>query len=430
MNSFNKGKISHILQIINVVPLFIFGIIMILLSSDWFTRTMYAEVEMGLENVANNIITTLDVAYPGDYHLKSETVNSETAYLLYKGDHDLTMDYNLIDRFKKDTDMDVTLFYQDTRILTTLTNSSGTRLIGSGAPEIIIKEVLNTGESHFYNNVFIYGTEYFALYMPLHNSDGSVIGMIFVGKPTEQVNTAIYKTVYPLAIVGLIVVLITAILVFLYTKSFVSVLSKIHYFLTNVSLGNLNTELDTSVLRRNDELGDIGRSALTMQRSLRNMVDQDPLTELFNRRSGDRKLQQIIQKSSKQETPFCVALGDIDYFKNINDTYGHDCGDMILQTIADKLRTHMFDCGFVARWGGEEFLLVFDHTDIEESHLILQKLLDDIRTMECSYDGHTIKVTMTFGLMNGNSTDHKQLIRQADEKLYIGKSTGRNQIIV
>lgn len=420
-----KGKLSYVLQAINLLPLFAFGIIIMLLGTQWFTNAMHTQVEAELRNVAHNIVTLLDVAYPGDYELKGEV-----AYQLYKGEFDITSDYTLIDRVKKDTGMDITLFYQDTRIQTTITESSGNRIIGTGAPETIIQEVIDADESRFYENIIINSGEYFAYYMPLHNSDGSVVGMLFVGKPRNQVDEQVQQSLYPLLITDIIVMIISAICVSLYMKGFTSDLIKIHHFLGNISTGNLNAELHSSVSKRNDELGDIGRSALAMQRSLRQMVEQDALTELYNRRSGDRKLKQVIEKSMKQHTPFCVALGDVDFFKKVNDTYGHDCGDVVLQKVAAKFRTHMFHYGFVARWGGEEFLLVFDHTNLEESHRILEALREDISSMETKYQDQTIKITMTFGLTAGFSNDIKELICSVDEKLYQGKASGRNRIVL
>lgn len=424
MTAKNTGKISYTLQAFNIIPLLFLGVVATILASQWFSNTMYDEIEVELDYVVHNVATILDVAYPGDYHLEGDT-----AYRLYKGEYDITNDYTLMDRVKEDTGMEITLFYQDTRVLTTITNSSGNRIIGSGAPEQVIQEVLDTGESRFYTNTLINYISYFAYYMPLRNSDGSVIGMLFVGKPREQVNQAVQRTIYPLIAVDIVVMLIAAFVVFVYLKNFTSVLLRIHHFLSDVSTGNLNAELDTSVLRRNDELGDIGRSALTMQRSLRNMVERDSLTELYNRRSAGRKLQQTLAKSVSQKTPFCLAIGDIDFFKKVNDTYGHDCGDVVLKNIADKMRAHMFHNGFVARWGGEEFLLVFEHKDLEQARESLAALLDNIRAMENQYDDQVIKVTMTFGLVEADTDDIKHLITTADEKLYKGKASGRNQIV-
>ena len=255
------------------------------------------------------------------------------------------------------------------------------------------------------------------------------MGMIFVGKPTAKVDAAIQKAVYPLFIANVILIIIVSLFTSLYTKGFVTSLMQIHRFLKAVSNGNLDTGLSSKLLNRRDELGEIAHSALTMQHSLHMLVEQDALTQLANRRSGDRKLREIVSNSFSSGREFCVVLGDIDFFKKVNDTYGHECGDLVLKNVSYILRTHMREKGLAARWGGEEFLLVFDGKGKEEALQILERILDDIRSMESEFDGQKIKVTMTFGLTVGNTDDVTALLRSADEMLYRGKTTGRNRII-
>ena len=425
MDRKNKGRLGQILQVINIVPLLIFGCISIFLCYYCFTQTMYGEIEQELRYVAHNVQTLLDTVYPGDYQLLGEAT-----YRLYKGDTDITQAYELVDNMKSDSELEITLFYEDTRILTTIRNlTDGTRIVGSGAPDLVVKDVLQGGNSCFYTKVMINGTYYFAYYMPIHNSDGEIKGMIFVGKPSDEVNSAVLKSLYPFIFVTIVAILLICIFLISYTGKIARVLLHIRNFLAEVSTGNLTAELASSVANRGDEFGDIGRSAVSMQSSLRTMIEQDALTGLSNRRAADRRLKQIIRKYETQQTPFSLAIGDIDFFKKVNDTYGHECGDLILKNVADMLREHMKPYGFAARWGGEEFLLVFDHSEVAEAHAVLEGLLEDIREMESIYDGQTIKVTMTFGLTAGNTTDITKLIRTADENLYEGKTKGRNRII-
>lgn len=419
-----NGKISYALLAINTIPLLFLGLLIMLLSSHWFTKTMYAEIEVELKNAAACVITTLDFTCPGDFELVGDT-----AYELYKGSHNLTGDHTLIDRVKEDTGFEVTLFYKDTRVLTTIRDEQNRRIIGSAAPDIVRKDVLAGGEPHFYNNALINNSGYFSYYMPLFNSDNTVIGMLFVGKPKKNVDISIQKAVYPLLVVDILAALAIALFNFLYNKKFVSSLLKIHNFLSEVSAGNLSAKLDPSVLRRNDELSEIGYSTLNMQRSLSIMIEQDSLTELFNRRSGDRKLRQVMDYATAHGTPFCVAIGDIDLFKKVNDTYGHECGDLVLKKVADCLRRHMYAKGFAARWGGEEFLLVYDRMDLQSACAQLESLLSEIRDMKCCFEGHTIRVTMTFGLAVGDGCSLTQLLRNADNLMYQGKASGRNRII-
>ena len=423
MANHGKGKISYILQAINTIPLIFFGVLILAIGTNWFTKAIYAEVEEELRNMAEGISITLDLLYPGDYRLTEDTPRR-----LYKGSHDLTFDYTLIDPLKEKTGLDITLFYQDTRILTTYSNN-GQRIIGTGAPPQIVEDVLQAKEACFYNNMLVYGTSYFAYYAPLYNGDGSAAGMIFVGKPSDDVNASVKASVYPLLLADVLLILAVSVFMFLYTRKFAGCLLQIRSFLKEVSAGNLNAKLDSQIVGRSDELGEIAHSALNMQLSLRTLIDQDALTALYNRRSGNAKLQKAISDFTSRHTPFCVALGDIDLFKRINDTHGHECGDLVLKAIADTLRQHMKDRGFAARWGGEEFLLVFEQMELEQAKSSLTHLSQDIQALEVPYRDDVIRVTMTFGLTAGNGDGVKELLCLADQKLYEGKVNGRNQIV-
>lgn len=420
----NKGKILYILQTINIIPLFFLGILILLLGNHWITRSMYAEVESGLANISRNLATTLDALYPGDYRLVGED-----SYKLYKGEKDLTTDYTLIDQIKENTGMEVTLFYEDTRILTTIRDSAGRRIVGSGATERVINDVLKTGEPHFYTKAIIYHATYFCYYAPLVNSDGTTVGMLFVGKPTAEVDNSVRDSIIPLMIADIILTLVISLFIFLYTHKIASALLQIHRFLKQTAQGNLDATISPAILRRNDELGEIAHSAIDMQRSLHTLIEQDVLTSLANRRSATKKLQQTAANAKALGYDFCIALGDIDFFKRVNDTYGHDCGDIVLKNIASILHKHMHRHGMAARWGGEEFLLIFERADEEQAFHLMAALLDDIRAAESVYDGQCIKVTMTFGLAAGTTDNITELLCAADHKLYVGKNGGRDRVV-
>lgn len=425
MRTGKKGKIAYILQSVSIIPLLIFGVVILLLGTHIFTKAMYTEVETELRNVCLNLTTSFDALYPGDYELVPEN----GGYRLYKGSYDLTSDYSLIDRIKQNTDLDITLFYHDTRILTTIFDGDEARIVGSGVSSTVMKDVFETGKAKFYTNMLVYNTTYFSYYAPLANSDGAVVGMLFVGKPTAQVDASVRASIYPLVIVDIIFMIVVSCFIFLYTRRFTSALMQIRGFLKEVSAGNLNASLPAEVLRRNDELSEIARSTQDMQRSLRNLVEQDALTGLANRRSGDQRLRQLVKNAASDGTGFCVALGDIDNFKRVNDTYGHDCGDLVLKMVAEIFRRRMHGNGFASRWGGEEFLLVFENMDLTRAKLLLKEILDDIRSAECKYDDVSVCVTMTFGLLQGDTENVTELLRNVDDRLYRGKNSGKNQVV-
>lgn len=425
MEARHKGKISYTLQPITIIPLIILGLLIMILGSHFFTQAMYNEVALELQYVSSNTITLLDAVYPGDYELRGDH-----ALRLYKGETDITSDYGLIDKIHTDTGLDITLFYQDTRIQTTVRDSNGQRIIGNAASETILNDVLYGQEARFYNNAMVGSSTYFSYYVPLTNSDGSVVGMLFVGKPRIEVDQAIQQTLYPLIIAVILTTIIMSFGIARYTKKLVTVLLKIRNYVSTVSAGNLDATLPEKVLEREDELGEIAFSIQTMHRSLRTMVDHDALTGLYNRRCANRKLEQALAKSVKNNSPLCLALGDIDFFKKVNDTYGHECGDVVLKQVARTMKETIRKQGFVARWGGEEFLIILEDMDLESAQNLLENLRQTIGKLDIPYDNKTINVTMTMGLIANDNSGPDNLLRIADHLLYEGKSAGRNRVIV
>lgn len=429
MGSQSKGKVYYSMQAISILPLLIFGLIIIFSSTYFFSKAMYREVAMEMETAADLCNSLLDCAYPGDYQLLESTHNNKTAYSLYKGDKDITNDYTLIDSIKSKTDMDITIFYQDTRILTTITNWDGQRIVGTGAPELIVSEVLDAGTPQFYDKVIINQSTYFAYYMPLINSDSTIVGMLFIGKPTESVNAMITSSIMPILIIGVIGLVLTGLFSFFYAKQIVSTLHKLKDFFAKISSGNLNATPDASILKREDEFSEIGSAALSMQRSLRTLIERDALTDLYNRRSCDKMLRTTITKARNNNQSFCAVLADIDHFKSINDTYGHESGDVVLQNVAKILKTHMHKQGYVGRWGGEEFLMVYENCGIDYAKEQLVTLQTILRETIHKVESSEIRVTMTFGAVCDTALEPHELVKKADENLYMGKANGRDCIV-
>ena len=172
-------------------------------------------------------------------------------------------------------------------------------------------------------------------------------------------------------------------------------------------------------------------------RKLNNLADTDPLTKLPNRRYVLRHIEECISNSSD---PICptVAIGDIDFFKKVNDTYGHEAGDRVLEILSELFQKTMEPYGLCARWGGEEFLFFFEHLNLDNAFYVLNDLLEKIRLTVIPFGEQQIKVTMTFGVEDALLKRSAQVeipkqvdsvIQKADKKLYMGKQQGRNQIV-
>ena len=163
---------------------------------------------------------------------------------------------------------------------------------------------------------------------------------------------------------------------------------------------------------------------------LKAVAGTDPLTGLMNRRSTKTRLQEIAENYKRDNVVVTVAIGDIDFFKNVNDTYGHDAGDFVLTEVGALLQDYMKERGFAARWGGEEFLFIFSGFNGDEATLSLDKLRTEIASKEFIYKDQSIPICMTFGVAEYDaSPSFDETINEADGKLYIGKQSGRNQVV-
>ncbi len=157
-------------------------------------------------------------------------------------------------------------------------------------------------------------------------------------------------------------------------------------------------------------------------------ANTDQLTGLYNRRRGQEFIEEI--KDSSFLGSVSIVMGDIDFFKKVNDTYGHDAGDEVLKAIA---RTMQESCGkdaFLIRWGGEEFLMIFGGKNGDETLGIIENLRVHIMEHPIKVKDNEISVTMTFGLAEYDfSGDVQNTVKEADSKLYMGKERGRNRVV-
>lgn len=166
-------------------------------------------------------------------------------------------------------------------------------------------------------------------------------------------------------------------------------------------------------------------------KELEHVASTDPLTKLWNRFRMIEHVNRCVRRFNRSEMNFMsIAIGDIDFFKKFNDTYGHECGDKVLQSLAEMFSKEMSGNGAIARWGGEEFLFLFENMNGDEAHTFLLMLQRKVNQMEIPYENEILRVHMTFGLSEydfGISLDDN--IKIADDRLYKGKTTGRNCII-
>lgn len=155
--------------------------------------------------------------------------------------------------------------------------------------------------------------------------------------------------------------------------------------------------------------------------------NHDMLTGLYNRRFFES-----IMKRSKdeKETSFSVAMLDVDDFKKINDTYGHETGDRVLAAVSKCIEACLPQDAVAVRWGGEEFVLYLPQVENSRALEVLETFRTNLSEQEIYHKGTRVAITATIGLCTGESiADYEEYLRQADEKLYWGKKHGKNQIV-
>ena len=157
-------------------------------------------------------------------------------------------------------------------------------------------------------------------------------------------------------------------------------------------------------------------------------ANTDALTGLYNRRKAKDYMAALVK--SNEHDSISLAIGDIDFFKKVNDNYGHDIGDVVLKQVAQTMKTTLRKQVFIARWGGEEFLLVFPSRNGDEAFVSLDQLRKNIKAMQFYAGEKNFSISMTFGLAEYDfNGDIDITLKEADEKLYIGKANGRDQVV-
>ncbi|MCL5023144.1 MAG: sensor domain-containing diguanylate cyclase [Nitrospirae bacterium] len=177
-----------------------------------------------------------------------------------------------------------------------------------------------------------------------------------------------------------------------------------------------------------------GTQCYLMSEQMRTLSITDSLTGLFNRRYFDNRLFEELQRATRYETVFALAIFDIDDFKLFNDTEGHPAGDEVLKTIANIARESLRSIDIIARFGGEEFSIIMPQTDKDKALLVAERVRTNIRDF-VPMNWKTFpqdKITVSVGLATfpADGTDAKALIRSADKALYRAKVNGKNRTVV
>lgn len=299
-----KSKMSIVTRIvlIGIVPLLIDLIALTVMSVNTLEKELQAENESGLADVAVLLDEVVEYAYEGDFSVGDDGK-------LYKGEFDMENLYTAIDGLKNTRDVELTIFYGDTRRLTTLKNSDGSRNVGTQANAEVAAKVLG-GETYFDPHLKIGNLDYYAYYMPLHNPDGSICGMVFAGAPSASVDAAISGILTSIIIMAVVLFAIAVVAIALIGRRMAGAVKNVTEGLKELTDGNLNARFDENVYKRTDEIGEMARCAGQLRDTLKGMISEIT-TEVHNIDNHAGELNDMSVHASQSTSEVSLAIEDI-----------------------------------------------------------------------------------------------------------------------
>lgn len=265
MEETNKRQIRFDLKkkilMLGVLPVLVLGLMVIFIAQTIVRDSLLKEIKDALQSAATSTFAAYD-QNSGDY-IKTE--NGE----IWKGSYNISKSESLVDSIKEKTGLEVTFFYGKDRIMTSAKDKNGDRILGSPAGETIQKEVLEKGKEYFSDSVSIDGTLHYGYYVPVYQGDSKKpVGMIFVGANKAQKDSAINKIINTVILVVLIVMLLCIAVAAVFAFNFSRALKKGINMVQSVSSGNLKNEMDTQLIKRQDELGDLSKAISSLQEEM------------------------------------------------------------------------------------------------------------------------------------------------------------------
>ncbi|MES9971528.1 MAG: diguanylate cyclase [Candidatus Thiodiazotropha sp.] len=205
-----------------------------------------------------------------------------------------------------------------------------------------------------------------------------------------------------------------------------------------VSLRRAHGEMEQRVESRTSELVQANQKLMQeiaerkhVERMLEQTSRTDYLTGILNRRAITIRLDQVMAQTARGSKSFCTILLDIDHFKQVNDQYGHDVGDLVLKHSVEKLQSCIRESDELGRWGGEEFLVLTPETELSEAHNLALRLCTELAATSFVHEHNEISVTASFGVtcyLSGENLG--ACLRRTDDALFAAKAQGRNCVVV
>ena len=268
MKEERKKKLIFKIILIALAAIIIVSVSLVLIGAIEIKNAYFSMVNEELKIASIQMEEELDLTYDGDW--------SGTDYTeVYKGDTLINDEYTtMLDLANANTGVDYTLFFGQTRAVTTLKDSSGQRIVGTDASGGVVTTVLSNGQHYYSDNLTINGKKYCAYYVPMKNSDGSIVGMMFAGRPVDDVTQRVLRAIIIMALVAAGIVALILVLGCVVANKTSKKMSAIADQLEKVAGGDLSVKADETLLSRKDELGKIAEALNILTEKLGAVIEQ------------------------------------------------------------------------------------------------------------------------------------------------------------
>ncbi len=256
------------LYLLTVAPVLLVGLWIMFMSISKMNSNLQDMAESRLSDVGESLAYAYGTLYEGDW------AYDEASGAFTKGGHDLYGTYGMLDALKEKNGTHITIFYGDTRRMTTVLGDDGSRFVGTQAGQEAIDTVLKQGKTYFSTNTVINNEEYFSYYTPLTNSDGSIVGMFFVGAPRVDVLRMINSAILAVAVVAVLLIVLDVVIVSMITLALVKAINNCVDAVVTLASGNLNAHAEVGRFNEKDELGLLARSINSMAERFSDITKQ------------------------------------------------------------------------------------------------------------------------------------------------------------
>lgn len=251
--------------ILAIIPVLVMGIVAILISNTVVKNKLLDDAKQKLKATSNAVLAAYD-QNAGDYFVNATGD-------VWKGAYNVSLSTPFIDDIAAKTGIEVTFFYNDTRLVTSLKDADGKRILGSKAGDSLVENVLQDGNEVFTNRVLVDGTFYFGYYVPVHqNNSDEIIGMVFAGMPVKEIYASLNLITMIFTVAILVILVIAVIGCLLVSRGIAKSIRNSMDVVKQISEGNLNVEIEQSMLDRKDEAGALSCNTQTLIDNLSAMI--------------------------------------------------------------------------------------------------------------------------------------------------------------